>query len=91
MPKDEVDPDDPMELVGVEFASRDDAHLCEMALCFAEEFVREGWGAEEILKMFRNPFYRGPHLAWKQKGDAFILEMIEKAVKTWRPCEERTT
>ena len=83
MPKDECDPEDPMELVGVELAANEN-QLHDMALCFAEEFVREGWSRAQVLAMFKNPFYAGPHLAWKQKGDAFIENAIEEAIQTWR-------
>ena len=40
MPKSEFDPEDPMEFVGVELAHQSEAALRDMALCFAEEFVR---------------------------------------------------
>jgi hypothetical protein len=84
VPKDECDPEDPLELVGVELAA-DERELRDMALCFAEEFVRDGWSRAQILAMFQNPFYTGPHLAWKQKGDAFVEEIIEEAVRMWHP------
>ena len=86
MPKNEFDPEDPMELVGVELSSQSEAELRDMALCFAEEFVREGWSEEELLAMFKNPFYKGPYLAWQQKGDAFIREVIKQASSMWRPA-----
>ena len=56
-----------------------------MALCFAEEFAREGWSEEKLLKMFRNPFYQGPYMAWKQKGDEYIQSVIDEALTMWRP------
>ena len=89
MPKDECDPEDPLELVGVEL-SADECQLHDMALCFAEEFVREGWPREQILAIFRNAFYAGPHLAWKQKGDSFIENIITEAMQMWRPEMRRT-
>ena len=85
MPKNECDPEDPLELVGVELPSQSEAQLRDMALCFAEEFAREGWSEEALMGMFKNPFYAGPHLAWKQKGDAFISDVIQDALKMWRP------
>lgn len=85
MPKNESDPEDPLELVGVELSSQSEAQLRDMALCFAEEFAREGWGEEELLGMFKNPFYKGPYLAWQQKGEAFIREVIKEALAMWRP------
>ena len=86
MPKSEFDPEDPMEFVGVELAEQSEAALRDMALCFAEEFVRDGWDEEKIFHVFRNPFYKGPYLAWKQKGDEFIRSVIRDAVNMWRPA-----
>ena len=84
MPKKEFDPEDPFEMVGVELQEQSEAELRDMALCFAEEFAREGWSKERLLKMFKNPFYQGPYLAWKQKGDEFVLSVIDEAIKMWR-------
>jgi hypothetical protein len=82
----EYEADDPLEMVGVQIPSAGDADLRDMALCFAEEFIRGGWSKENILKMFRDPFYQGPYLAWRQKGDAFVEAVIEDALGMWRPC-----
>ena len=86
MPKSEFDPEDPMEFVGVELPHQSENALRDMALCFAEEFVRDGWDEEKIFGVFRNPFYKGPHLAWKQKGDEFIRSVIREAIHMWRPA-----
>ena len=86
MPKKEAEADDPMEIVGVEFAGQTEAQLHDMVLCFAEEFIREGWREEQLMEMFQNPFYQGPHLAWKQKGDDYIRSVIQEAMKMWRPA-----
>ena len=91
MSKKEFDPEDPMELVGVELTSQSEAELRDMALCFAEEFAREGWDEKQLLAMFKNPFYKGPYLAWQQKGDEFILEVIKEAFAMWRPVRHPAT
>ncbi len=91
MPKNETDPEDPLELVGVELASQSEAQLRDMALCFAEEFAREGWGEEQLLAMFKNPFYKGPHLAWQQKGETFVREVIKEAFAIWRPVRHKAS
>ena len=85
MPKNEADPEDPIEMVGVELAGQTEAQLRDMALCFAEEFVREGWNEEQLLAVFKNPFYQGPYLAWKQKGDDFVRSVIREAMDAWHP------
>ncbi|MBI1976544.1 MAG: hypothetical protein HYS56_03445 [Candidatus Omnitrophica bacterium] len=84
MPKDEFDPEDPMEMVGVELPGQSEEQLREMALCFAEEFIRSGWDQEKLFQMFRAPFYQGPYLVWKQKGDEFVRGVIQDAMRRWR-------
>ncbi len=84
----EYESDDPMEMVGMEIPGQSEAALRDMALCFAEEFAREGWNEEKLFAMFKNPLYAGPHLAWKQKGDAFVKSVIAEALTMWpkREC-----
>jgi hypothetical protein len=83
MPKNECDPEDPLELHGVELATNEEG-LREMAFCFAEEFMRDGWSEEKLLEMFKSPFYHGPHLVWKQKGEAFVRGVISEVANIWR-------
>ncbi len=83
MPKDEFDPEDPMELVGMELPADDENSLRDMALCFAEEFIRDGWRKEKVFAMFTNPFYRMPHAIWKSKGDLFVKEIVDEAAAMW--------
>lgn len=85
MLKKESEPDDPIEMIGVELPNQTEEQLRDMALCFAEEFVREGWREEQLMKLFKDPFYHGPHLVWKQKGDDFVRSVISEALKMWRP------
>jgi hypothetical protein len=71
-----VDPDDPMELVGVALEEDpDDAALTEMAWSFVEEYARMGWDREQILRLFRSPSFHLPHRIWQAKGEEFILEL----------------
>lgn len=73
-----VGPEDPMALVGVQLGhGPDEQALTEMAWCFVEEYARMGWSGERILRLFRNPFYRGPHQILRAKGEAFVREIIE--------------
>lgn len=48
-----------------------------MARCFVEEFVLMGWDDPTILALFRNPFYRGPHLAYQQLGEACVQGLLD--------------
>ena len=87
MPKHEVDPEDPMELVGVELPAGSEEGLREMALTFAEEFIRSGFSEEQILGLFKSPFYQGPYLAWRAKGEAYVNGIIQEARQMWRPVK----
>ena len=72
------EPEDPLELVGVQMKEGpDERALEEMAGCFIEEYARMGWNGERILKLFRNPFYRGPNQILRAKGEEFVRERIE--------------
>jgi len=74
----EHESEDPLELVGVQMQEGpDDQALEEMAWCFIEEYARMGWNGERILKLFRNPFYRGPNQILRARGEEFIRERIE--------------
>ncbi|MBI4230169.1 MAG: hypothetical protein HY608_04965 [Planctomycetes bacterium] len=78
MPKDEADPADPMELVGVELPAASDAELTEMTDCFIEEFARMGWSRAKVLKLFRTPFYAAAHRVWLAKGERFVTDRIAR-------------
>jgi hypothetical protein len=49
-----------------------------MAVCFVEEFLRDGWSDAQLRAMFKNPFYRGPYLVWRQKGDAYVDAILQE-------------
>jgi len=74
----EHEAEDPLELVGVQMKDGpDDQALADMAGCFIEEYARMGWDGERILKLFRNPFYRGPYQILRARGEEFVRERIE--------------
>ncbi len=78
-----LEPEDPMALVGVGLErGPDDEALTEMAWCFVEEYARMGWSGERILRLFRNPFYRGPHQILRMKGEDFVRSLIESVEQT---------
>jgi hypothetical protein len=81
----EYEEDNPFEMVGVQLPNQSEAQLRDMALCFAEEFIREGWTEEQLMAMFKNPSYKGPFLAFQQKGDEYIRSVICEATQMWRP------
>ncbi len=75
-----LDPDDPMELVGVTLP---EGSLEEMAECLVEEYIRDGWDDERLLHLFREPFYRATHQVYLEKGEEYILALICRLREKW--------
>lgn len=65
-----------LDLMGMSVPAPADAELTAMARCFAEEFMRMGWTDAEIMEVFRNPFYRGPHLFCQNRGEQALRELV---------------
>ena len=82
MPHGKYEPDDPMMLVGVGLPGGPE-RARDMAYAFAEEFARMGFGKEELLRLFRNPFYRSAHSAHEILGEAAIGEIVGECVGVW--------
>ena len=82
MPKNEFEPDDPMELVSVEAPANEDT-LHAMARCFVEEFVCMGYPDSLILNAFKSPFHTATHMVYRIKGEEFVSELIEQARAQW--------
>jgi len=80
MPKDEFEADDPMELVGVALPDGDPE---ELASAIVEEFIRMGLSNEELLALFRDPFYAGPHAIWRSRGDEYVRGLIHRGRECW--------
>ena len=82
MPKDEFDPEDPMELCGVGIATVEDTSFA-MTECFVEEFMRLGYNHKQILALFRNPCYTGMNMVLQNKGEQFIRNIISEIFGKW--------
>jgi hypothetical protein len=80
MPKDEFEDDDPMELVGVALPDGDPE---ELASAIVEEFIRMGLSNEELLALFRDPFYAGSHAIWRSRGDEYVRGLIHRGRECW--------
>ena len=80
MPKDEFEEDDPMELVGVALPDGDPD---EMACSIVEEFIRMGLSDQELLHLFHDPFYAGPHAIWRKRGEAYVQTLIDSSRERW--------
>ena len=82
MPKDEVDPEDPMELNGVALWTEEDTRET-MAECFIVEFMRLGYDHHRILALFGNPYYIGMHMVLENQGEAYVRQKIESTFAQW--------
>ena len=82
MPKDEFDPEDPLEAIAVELPSTEDT-LVPMAECFIEEFMRMGYSQADILGLFQNPMYAGPLMVTRARGTEFIRQLIADTFRKW--------
>jgi hypothetical protein len=78
----EVEVDDPMELVGIVLPADAEATR-EMAYVFAEEFARMGHERQQILALFKNPYYGGAHGAYRALGEAATLAIVDECVGAW--------
>jgi hypothetical protein len=82
MPFKDPDPTDPNMLVGVLLPADAEATR-DMAYVFAEEFARLGYTREQLLWLFKNPFYGGAHGAYQALGEDEILAIIDECLNVW--------
>jgi hypothetical protein len=82
MPKDEFDPQDPLELNGTVFLTQEDTTgaMCE---CFIEEFMRMGYGPKQVLALFRDPQYLGMNMVMQNRGEQFVRERVAEVFACW--------
>ena len=82
MPFKDPDPTDPNMLVGVMLPAEAEATR-DMAYVFAEEFARLGYPREQLLWLFKNPFYGGAHGAYRALGEIETLSIIDECLNVW--------
>ena len=91
MPYGEPDATDPMTLHGVVVKTEDDRAIREMAECFVEEYIRLGFDADRILRMFKTRGYAGPFLACQTLGEEVIRSLIAEYMQRRGPLQHRIT
>src|SRR5262245_66162495 len=79
MPYKDPDPTDPNMLVGVMLPADAEATR-DMAYVFAEEFARLGYTREQLLWVFKNPFYGCAHGAYRALGENETLSIIDECL-----------
>jgi hypothetical protein len=82
MPHDEFADEDPMGLVGMVMPG-EPGQLEAMAECFVEEYVRLGWDEPRLMTLFVNPMFLATHRVYRQKGEAYVRELIRRARAKW--------
>ncbi|MEE9248162.1 MAG: hypothetical protein V3U79_05650 [Dehalococcoidia bacterium] len=75
----EFDPEDPMELVGVEVAGDSDMVMEGII----QEYLNMGWSPSAIFFLFRSPNYMATHRVYKEKGEAYVKERIKQMAEQW--------
>jgi hypothetical protein len=72
-----VEPEDPLTL---------NATLVEgdpevMLMCLVQEYAWMGWGLEEMLELFRDPFFPALHHLWQMWGEEGVRERITNCLR----------
>jgi hypothetical protein len=78
MAEKEFEDDDPMELRGAMCEGSDESSMEDMGLTFVEEFARMGWSRDEMLTVFMDPHYRGPHTVLRAKGLGYVTWLLNQ-------------
>lgn len=78
MPKNEFDLEDPLALAGVALPGD---RTEDMARCFIEEYAGMGYGRDQILRFFQDPFYVATHQVWRAKGRSTVEHWIDHVLK----------
>ncbi|HLN28857.1 MAG TPA: hypothetical protein VK395_14015 [Gemmataceae bacterium] len=72
-----VEPEDPMTLHAT--AVPGDPEV--MLRCLVQEFAWMGWDAEQIVPLFRDPFYPALNSLWCVHGEAGIRQRVQEALR----------
>ena len=87
MPKDEFDPEDPMECHGVALPGDTSEAMAE---CIVEEYVMQGFSDVQIRRLFADPNYTGTHRVQQERGEAWVKDLIERVRARWGQIRLRT-
>jgi hypothetical protein len=70
-------PDDPLELSGIEVEGDPEVMLD----CIVEEYARMGCGADDILRMFDDPFFQGPYGLTRAFGRDYVRLRVQGVLR----------
>jgi len=90
-PRKRAEPGDPMALVGVAMPTGPDGAeaMTAMAESLADEFLRMGYSPEEVMQMFRDPFYRMTHAIWREWGEESVRGIVYKLARRYEGLATR--
>ncbi len=77
-----VDPDDPMELVGVALP-QGDVDYDYMARCLVEEYVMLGWNDVQLMSVFTQPNFQATHRIYHDRGEQYVRSLIRSVREQW--------
>ncbi len=81
----DIEPGDPMELVGVGLPQGDMDHMAE---CLIEEYMFLGWDERKLMTLFARPFFQTTHRIYREKGEDYVRALIHKVHDKWsQGCE----
>ncbi len=81
----DIEPGDPMELVGVGLPEGDMDHMAE---CLIEEYMFLGWDERKLMTLFARPFFQTTHRIYREKGEDYVRALIQKVHDKWsQGCE----
>jgi hypothetical protein len=72
-----VEPEDPMTLHAVMLTGDPEV----MLECLVQEYAWMGWGTEQILSLFRDPFYPALNELQRHCGEAAIRDRVTSLVR----------
>jgi hypothetical protein len=83
MPKEEIDVEDPLDLVGMVLPG-EPGQVELMAECIVDEYLRLGWQEARLMTLFENPMFMATHRIYRQKGEAYVRALIQKTSAKYR-------
>ncbi len=76
----EVEPEDPMELVGVALPQEDVDYMAE---CLVDEYVLLGWNDKQLMTLFSHPMFQSTHRIYQDKGEEYVRSVIQRVRDKW--------
>jgi hypothetical protein len=75
-----IEPDDPMELVGLALPVEDTDAMTDGVI---EEYLLMGLNLKQVLHLFRHPAYQMTHQIYHDKGEDYVQSRIQAVRERW--------